>query len=393
MADGAAKAAIAGLGITAMTREFTASAPALAVEAIRRALEDAGLEKGDVDGLLVNRSPVAVGETIGLDLQNVAGIRDLRLLNVLEGEGSTAGQIVQLAALAVGAGMANVVVCVFADTPLTGDKSAGAAFAQAIPTVGIPGFEEAYGLFGAAAVYAMGARRHMHLYGTTTDQFGAVAVSNRKWAALNPLAVMRKPMTLEDHRDSRPVVEPFRLLDCAPPANGAVAVIVTSAECARDLDRPPVYVLGMGQGHPGNPHRAPFENEVNTGARLAGETAFRMAGITVEDVDACEFYDPFTYVTLVTLEDYGFCEKGEGGAFVEDGKLEPGGELPTNTGGGQLSGYYMQGMTSISEAVIQARGEAGERQVPKKDAILVTGSGGCLDYHSALILSPHPSAG
>jgi acetyl-CoA acetyltransferase len=149
----------------------------------------------------------------------------------------------------------------------------------------------------------------------------------------------------------------------------------------------------MGQGHPGNPNRAPFEDEVNTGARLARETAFGMAGITVNDVDICEFYDPFTYATLVTLEDYGFCEKGEGGPFVEDGKLGPGGELPTNTGGGQLSGYYMQGMTPVSEAIIQARGQAGERQISKHDMILVTGSGGRLDYHSCLIFGPHPSAG
>ncbi|MDX6380359.1 MAG: hypothetical protein QOI57_1383, partial [Rubrobacteraceae bacterium] len=289
--------------------------------------------------------------------------------------------------------VANTVVCVFADTPLIEDRSAGATFAQAMSLTGIPGFEEAYGLFGALAAYALAARRHMHLYGTTHDQLGAIAVSNRQWASLNPDAVMRGPISLEDHRSSRWVVEPFRLLDCAPPANGAIAVIVTSTERARDLRQPPVYVLGMGQGHPGNPNRAPFEDEVNTGARLARETAFVMVGITVNDVDICEFYYPFTYATLVTLEDYGFCEKGEGGPFVEDGKLEPGGELPTNTGGGQLSGYYMQGMTPVSEAIIQARGQAGERQVSKHDMILVTGSGGRLDYHSCLIFGPHPCAG
>lgn len=393
MADGAAKAAIAGLGMTEMTRRFTAPAPALAVEAIRHALEDAGLEKGEVDGLLINRSPVAIGETIGLGLQTDAGLRDLRLLNVLEGEGSSAVQILQLAVLAVEAKVASVVVCVFADAPLAEDRSAGAAFAQAMPLTGLPGFEEAYGLFGAPAAYALAARRHMHLYGTTTEQLGEIAVSNRRWASMNPHAVMREPITLEDHRSSRPIVDPFRLLDCAPPANGAVAVVVTESERARNLRQPPVFVLGMGQGHPGNPHRAPFENEVETGARLAGETAFEMAGITVEDVGVCELYDPFTYVTLVTLEDYGFCGKGEGGPFVEGGRLAPGGDLPTNTGGGQLSGYYMQGMTPVSEAVIQARGQAGERQVNDNDAILVTGSGGCLDYHSCLVLSPHPSSG
>lgn len=376
-----------------MTKEYTATATALAVDAVRRALADSGLEKNELDGLLINRSPVAIGETLDLNLQNAAGLRDLKLLNVLEGEGSSACQLVQLAALAVESGMASNVACVFADTPLTGDKSAGAAFAQAMPLTGLPEFEEAYGLFGAVSPYALAARRHMHLYGTTTEQFGAVAVSNRQWAAMNPLAQKREPITLEDHQNSRPVVEPFRLLDCAPPINGAITVIVSSGERTRDLRQPPVHVLGMGQGHPGNPHRAPFESEVNTGARLAGETAFEMAGIDVEDIGACEFYDPFTYVTLVTLEDYGFCDKGEGGSFVEDGRIAPVGALPTNTGGGQLSGYYLQGMTPVSEAVIQARGEAGERQVPDNDAILVSGSGGCLDYHSCLILSPHPTAG
>ncbi len=392
MAD-RSKSAIVGLGMTEMTRKFTASAPVLAVEAMRRSLDDAGLAKDDVDGLLVNRSPVAIGESIGLRLQAEAGLRDLRLLNVLEGEGSSAGQIVQLAALAVEAGMANNVVCVFADTPLVEDRSAGAAFNQAMPLTGLTGFEEAYGLFGAPSAYALAARRHMHLYGTTEDHFGAVAVSNRKWAEMNPLAVMRKPMTLEDHRNSRPIVDPFRLLDCAPPCNGAIAVIVASAERAKSLRQPPVHILGMGQAHPGNPHRAPFEDEVDTGAKLARDTAFGMAGITTDDIDACEFYDPFTYVTLVTLEDYGFCGKGEGGPFVAEGSLEPGGPLPTNTGGGQLSGYYMQGMTPISEAVIQARGQAGERQIPKNDAILATGNGGRLDLHSCLVLSPHESAG
>src|SRR5207302_966205 len=140
----------------------------------------------------------------------------------------------------------------------------------------------------------------------------------------------------EDYHHSRWVVEPLHILDCTLVSNGGVAVIVTSAERARDLKQPPVYIVGMGQGHPGNPRRGEFENEVNTGALLARDTAFRMAGIGVEDVDICELYDCYTYTTLVTLEDYGFCKKGEGGVFVQDGKLGPGGSLPTNTGGGEL---------------------------------------------------------
>jgi acetyl-CoA acetyltransferase len=249
----------------------------------------------------------------------------------------------------------------------------------------------AYGVFGVNVMYALAARRHMECYGTTHDQLGAIAVSTREWAAMNPHAQMRQAITLEDYHASRWIAEPLHLLDCCLVSNGGVAVIVTSAERARSLRQPPVYVWGMGQGHPGDPRRAGWEPETETGARLARDTAFRMAGITTEDVDVCELYDCYTYTTLVTLEDYGFCPKGEGGPFVADGKLGPGGALPTNTGGGQLSGYYMWGMTPLSEGVIQARGQGGERQVPKHDVVLVTGNGGILSYHACLVLSPHPA--
>jgi acetyl-CoA acetyltransferase len=201
---------------------------------------------------------------------------------------------------------------------------------------------------------------------------------------------MRAPMTMADHHASRFIVEPLRLLDCCLVSNGGVAVVVTSAERARDLRRPPAYVLGMGQGHPGDPMRAGREPMVETGARLAGETAFHMAGIGPADVSACEIYDCYTYTVLVTLEDYGFCRKGEGGPFVADGRLGPGGALPVNTGGGQLSGYYMWGMTPLSEAVLQVQRQAGERQLPDPRYVLVTGNGGVLSYHGCLILGSEP---
>ncbi|MYH13863.1 MAG: thiolase family protein, partial [Gammaproteobacteria bacterium] len=183
------------------------------------------------------------------------------------------------------------------------------------------------------------------------------------------------------------IVEPLHLLDCCLVSNGAVAVIVSSAEAARDMPQPPVYIRGWGQGHPGNDPRHGTSFETETGARMSGETAFRMAGLGPDDITQCQLYDCYTYTVLVTLEDYGFCKKGEGGSFVEDGKLGPGGRLPTNTGGGQLSGYYMWGMTPLSEGVIQARGHGGDRQAPN-DAVLVSGNGGMLSYHGTLILSP-----
>jgi acetyl-CoA acetyltransferase len=385
-------AAIAGLGMTEMTREYTYSASGLAAIAIRRALDDAGLAKEDIDGLLVN---AGVTNSVSTGLQTFLGLRNLRLVNHMNAQGSTAGQMVQFASLAVQAGMATHVVCVFADDPLKPGTSAGAAYAGgATRPKGMASLPGAYGFFsGANTSYALAARRHMALYGTTQEQLGAVAVSTRAWATMNPAAMQRAPMTLDDYLGSRWIIEPFHLLDCTLVTNGAVAVIVTTADRARHLRQPPVYVIGMGQGHPGNPRRAGAENEVNTGAIQARETAFAMAGVGVDDIDVRELYDCYTYTTLVTLEDYGFCEKGEGGAFVEDGRLGPGGSHPTNTGGGQLSGYYMWGMTPVSEAVIQARGQGGERQVPKHDVVLVSTQGGILDHHATLILSPHADAG
>lgn len=389
---GRARGAIVGLGMTEMTRAPIGDSATLAARAIRLAIGDAGLQKSDIDGLLINAgvsgfSPSSPG-ALSLGLQRTAGFRDLKFVNHMNAAGSTAGQMVQLASLAIEAGLCTTVACVFADAPLQGN-SAGSAYGQVRNLRGISGLDSAYGFFGANTQYALAARRHMALYGTTNDDFGAIAVSNRKWASLNPAAIMRGPLTIDDYHNSRWVVEPFHLLDCTIVNNGGVAVIVTSPERASELAQPPVYVVGMGQGHPGNPKRSGFENEVNTGAQIAKTTAFGMAGISSDDVDVCELYDCYTYTTLVTLEDYGFCEKGEGGAFVRDGRLEPGGQLPTNTGGGELSGYYMWGMTPLSEGIIQARGQGGERQVPKHDVVLVSCQGGILDYHATLVLSPH----
>ncbi len=392
-----AKAAIVGLGLTEMGKVFGRSATSLALEAIRLALDDAGLEKDRVDGLLIN---AGVTNGIGLGLQNAAGLRDLRLLNHMNAAGSTAGQMVQYASMAVGNGLANYVVCVFADTPLAAPgASAGAAYGggaarSLVGGGGPPGFSGLnmhYGQFGVNLGYAMACRRHMALYGTTSEQLGAIAVSQREWAAMNARAQMRTPITIEDHQASRMIVDPLRLLDCCLVSNGAVAVIVTSVERARDLESSPAYVVGMAQGHPGDSRSAGDPHDVQTGAAICRETLFGQLGITAADINICELYDCYTYTVLVTLEDYGFCGKGEGGAFVSDGKLGPGGSLPTNTGGGELSGYYMWGMTPLSEAVIQARGSGGERQVSKNDLVLVTGNGGTLDYHAGLVLSPRAS--
>ncbi len=380
------KCAIVGLGVTPMGKIYGRSASNFAAEAVKLALDDAGLQKEQVDGLLINAN---LSSEMGPMLQMTLGFEDLSLLNVMNAYGSTAGTMIQYAAMAIQEGLANVVVLVYADAPLAPTRSSGASYsgAGALPLTGMDGLRYAYGYYGANPGYAMAARRHMHLFGTTSEQLGAIAVSQRKWAQMNPWAQMRKPMTLEDHQNSRFIVEPLHLLDCCLVSNGGVAVILTSAERAKTLKQPPVYVLGLGQGAPGDNQRTDREPGIYTGARRSGEKALQMAGIELKDIDICELYDCYTYTVLVTLEDYGFCKKGEGGAFVADGKLGPGGTLPTNTGGGQLSAYYMWGFTPLSEAVVQARGQAGERQVSKNDLILVSGNGGFLNFHSTTILS------
>lgn len=387
--------AITGLGMTPMGRVYGKSSTELAIEAIRLAIADAGLRKADIDGLLINAGITgSTGRGIGLDLQQHAGLDAVRLVEQMDAAGSTAAQMVQRATLAIAAGMLRHVVCVFADAPLREGSSSGAAYAGLAGIQGRPrgmvGLYSNAGYFGEVTPYALAARRHMALYGTRHDQLGAIAVAERSWAVMNPLAQMRQPITIQDYHASRWIMEPLHLLDCCLVSNGAIAVIVSASDVATDMPQPPVFVLGMGQGHPGDTRRAGSDWETETGAKIAAATAFRMAGCGPEDIDICELYDCYTYTVLVTLEDYGFCPKGEGGPFVEDGKLGPGGRLPTNTGGGQLSGFYMWGMTPLSEAIIQARGCAGERQVSKRDLILCSGNGGNLSYHATLILSPHP---
>jgi len=385
-----AKGAIAGLGQTRMGKNFEHPGPmGFAVEAVKLALDDAGLERDDLDGLLVNPGlSWTDGQMASFSLQQAMGLKNLRLTATMNLGGATAAAMVMHAVQAIAAGMADTVACVFSDAPLKppspkDGKAAGSAAAYGFAR----GLNAAYGLFGVNAHYAFVARRHMHLYGTTQDHLGAIAVSQRQWANLNPDAQFHDvPMTLEDYHASRWVVEPFHLYDCCLVSNGGLCVIVTSAERAKNLRRPPVYILGMGQGHPGGD---PAETLVS-GAPIAKETAFRMAGIALKDIDFCELYDCYTFTVLVTLEDYGFCAKGEGGPFVEAGTIGPRGSLPVNTGGGELSAFYMWGMTPISEGIIQIRGDGGRRQVPKHDIGLVSGNGGILSTHSTLVLGRNP---
>jgi acetyl-CoA acetyltransferase len=226
----------------------------------------------------------------------------------------------------------------------------------------------------------------MERYGTTSEQLGHIAVAQRASAAMNPLAQMRDSISLADHQASRWVVEPFHLLDCCLVSNGGIAVIVTSAARAGHLAQPAVQVLGWAQCHPGNYLRRNEEFGLVSGAATSGPAALTMAGISIDEVDVAELYDCYTFTVLLSLEDYGFCAKGEGGPFVASGALHPEVKVRFNTGGGQLSSYYMWGMTPLSEAIIQARGQGGVRQAPNHDVVLVSGNGGILDHHSTLVL-------
>ncbi|WP_157609937.1 thiolase C-terminal domain-containing protein [Spirillospora albida] len=379
--------AIAGLGMTELGKVYGRSPRRLAADAVRLAAADAGLPLADLDGLLVSHG---LGGSPGIELADALGLRNLRLLSTVNSFGATAGAMIAHAAMSIMSGAATTVACVFADAPLKPKQSSGAAYHRDAPEwYGFSGMTAALGLRSVNAHYALAAQRHMARYGTTSEQLGAIAVSTREWATRNPLAQMREPITLDDHQASRWVAEPLHLLDCCLVSNGAIAVIVTGSDRARSLAKPPVHLWGWGQGHPGHRKERDSEFGLTTGALTSGPTAMKMAGITPDDVTVAELYDCYTYTVLVSLEDYGFCEKGEGGAFAASGALGPGGSLPTNTGGGQLSSYYMWGMTPLSEAIIQARGEGGDRQVDANDVILVSGNGGILDHHSTLILSPH----
>jgi acetyl-CoA acetyltransferase len=378
-------AAIAGLGMTEMGKVYGRNSAQFAADAVRLAAADAGLALSDIDGLLTS-SGISGG--VGLGLQRDLELTDLRLLSEMQAYGSTAGGMVQLASMAVEAGMADVVACVWADAPLTrgrpsGDSYGGAGRAQP----GWRGITAASGIAGANPMYALAARRHMNTYGTTSEQFGHVAIAQRQWAAMNPIARFREPITMADYLGSRWIADPFRLLDCCMVSNGGIAVVVTSAERAAALAQPPVRVLGWAQSHPGHSLGRSDDFGLVSGAARSGPAALAMAGVGLADIDVVELYDCYTFTVVITLEDYGFCAKGEGGPFVASGVLGPGGKLKLNTGGGQLSSYYMWGMTPLSEAIIQARGQAGERQADQHELVLVSGNGGVLDHHSTLVLA------
>lgn len=374
-------ASIVGIGLSRLGRVPQTSHLELQAEAVRAALDDAGLSLHDIDGVFAANNAdllgaLAVSDSLGLrpavaDGTNIGGSSFLAHL--------------QWAALALDAGLCTTALIAYGSN----NRSATGAFRPRSPSP----YEDGYGMRNPLASYALAAQRHMHVYGTTPEQLAEVAVAARAWAALNPRATMREPIGVADVLGARRICDPFGLLDCCLVSDGAGAVILTTPERAWDRPQPPVHLLGVAaeQWH----HRiASMPDLTVTAASRSGPRAFEMAGLQPADVDVLQLYDAFTINPILFLEDLGFCAKGEGGAFVSGGRIAPGGSLPVNTNGGGLSCVHpgMYGIFLLIEAVEQLRGQAGSRQVPGAQVALCHGNGGTLSSQvTALLGEAHTS--
>jgi len=351
----------------------------LHAEAARNALADAGIDKSEVDAVLTS----SAGPMSSVQVAEYLGITPVFTDSTMTGGSSFAIQL-EHAALAIAAGICKVAVITHGQRGYSERGRGRPAFDPWAPAAQ---FEAPYYVGGAAGNYALACMRHMHQYGTTHEQLAEIAVATRKWAQLNPKALMRDPLTIEDVLSSRWIVYPFHLYDCCLVTDAGGAVVLTSAERARDCRKKPVYVLGAATAHT-HLTITQMPDLTVTPAAISGPRAMAMAGVRHEDVDVVEVYDSFTYTVLVTLEDLGFCKKGEGGPFVSGQRTAPGGDFPLNTNGGGLSYTHpgMYGIFPIIEAVRQLRGECGPRQVPGAKVALVNTTGGTLSATGTLVL-------
>jgi len=400
------KAHIVGVGESAYARWGKigdVTEHALALQAIVRAVEDAGLTLDDVDGL----ASFAEDRNDAIFIAAELGLPSLRFANMVWMPGGGGGcAAIGNAAMAVETGQAEVVV-VYRSLCQgqffrfgTGGVDASAPADPAPPTVqqansmlmASMGFAMPYGLIMAAAAYALPTRRHMHLYGTTSEQLGMLAVTFREHASRNPRAVMGgKPMTLADHQASPMIADPHRLFDCCLESDGACAVVVTTEERARDLAKRPVEILSSAQGTPKGYAFGPFTNAnvsddlyATGGTEELAKRLYAKAGLGPGDVDVAQIYDHFTGCVLMQIEDFGFCDRGEGGPFIESGALSwHGGSLPTNTHGGSLSEAYIHGLNHVVEGVRSLRGESTS-PVDGAEVCLVT-SGACVPSSAILL--------
>lgn len=350
-------------------------------QAASRAVADAGLSKDDVDGLMT----VGTGVLPPVEVAEYLGLRPTWLDSTGVG-GSTWEVFLEHAVAAISAGQADVVLIVYGSTARSDLKRGLRSANLALSSRGPSQFDVPWG-HTLIAKYAMTARRHMHEYGTTLEQLAEVAVAARDNAALNPEAMYREPMTVDDVLDGPVIADPFTKLQCCIRSDGGGAIVVTSAERARQLGRPPVWVLGTGSVS-SHTTMSEWSDFTLSPAAVSGELAFNRAGLRAEDVDVCQFYDAFTILVPMTFEALGFCARGDGGPFVSGGRLRVDGAMPTNTDGGGLSACHpgMRGVFLLVEAVRQLRGEAGDRQVPDANIACVNGTGGWFSSASTSLL-------
>lgn len=377
------KYCIAGVGQTAYSKRSDTTVLNLATEACRHAAADAGLDLDQIDGLIsyhFNDSTPAIAVATALGLPRAHYAVDF------SGGGNAANLIVLAAAAAIEAGLATNVLCYRAMNGRSGFRLGGG---RELNAHGITQYTAPFGWITYPQAMAMWCRRHMIRYGTTPEQLGAVAVTCRANAALNARAMQREPITLQDYLDSRFIVEPFRLLDICLETDGACAVLVTSAERARDLAQRPVHIMGGAYG--GGPDQGEdlfdalrWLDHAHNYSKYIAADLWRSAGVGPADIDVAEIYDCFTYSVLMQLEGFGFCREGEGGGFVQGGRIARDGALPLNTHGGLLSEAYIHGLNHVVEAVQQLRGAAGPRQVAGAEIALTTA--GAMTCGSAMVL-------
>jgi acetyl-CoA acetyltransferase len=375
--------AICGIGATAYTKQSNRTVLDLATEAVGRAIADAGLARSDVDGLVsfqFNDSVPGIAVATNLGIPNVGYAVDYAA------GGNGANLIVLAAAAAIEAGLAQTVVCYRAMNGRSGYRLGGG---RDFDARGITQHTAPFGWITYPQAMAMWCRRHMIRYGTTAEQLGHVAVMQRANAEANPRAMQRKALTMDDYFNSRPIVDPFRLYDICLESDGACAVVMTSAERARDLPHPPVYIMGGAYG--GGPNQGDdlfdairWPEHARNYAHYIADDLWASAGVGPKDIDVAEIYDCFTYSVLMQLEGLGFCAEGEGGPFVASGAVDRDGAMPINTHGGLLSEAYIHGFNHVLEAVEQLRGAAGARQVPGAEIALTTA--GAMTCGSAMVL-------
>lgn len=360
------KAAIVGVGETEYSKSSGRTELALACEAIKKAADDAGVAVEEIDGLVrYDMDPVDE-----VALTSHLGLTNLRWMSHT-GYGGTGGNAVIVhAAAAIAAGVADTVVCYRSLNERSGARYGRGETWMKERVGGFEAFQMPWGLLTPAQLFGQFARRHMIEYGTTSRQFGAVAVALRRHASMNPRAMMRSPITIEDHQASRMIADPLRLFDCCIESDGACAVIVTSAARARGFRHPPAWIMGASQGSGSRAIGIIFREDLAVAeSTYTAQDVYRSAGVGPKDIDAVMIYDHFTPFIIFSLEAYGFCPRGEGGPFVEGGRIEFDGELPVNTHGGNHSEAYIHGLPHVIEAVRQLRGTS-TAQIPKAELIL-----------------------